>query len=63
LKTKEIRVNTIIIRLLKLNGEQIKKSSDFCYLGSMVAKDGGASTNVNVRTQKARGSFSKLRKV
>jgi len=31
-------------------------------LGSVVAEDGGASTDVNVRIQKARGSFSKLRK-
>ena len=29
----------------------------------MVAEDGGASTDLNVRIQKARGSFSKLRKV
>jgi hypothetical protein len=29
----------------------------------MVAEDGGASADVNVRIQKARGSFSKLRKV
>jgi hypothetical protein len=52
LKTEEIRVNTIINQVLRLNGEDIKRSSDFCYLGS-----------VNVRMQKARGSFSKLRKV
>jgi hypothetical protein len=31
------------------------------HLGSVVAEDGGASTDVNVRTQKARGSFYKLR--
>jgi hypothetical protein len=29
----------------------------------MVAEDGGASTDINVRIKKARGSFSKLRKV
>ena len=63
LKTEEIRVNTIINQVLRLNGEDIKRSSDFCYLGSVVAEDGGASTNVKVRIQKARGSFSKLRKV
>jgi hypothetical protein len=63
LKTEEITVNTIINRVLKSNGEEIKKSSDFCYLGSMVAEDGGASTDLNVRIQKARESFSKLRKV
>jgi hypothetical protein len=46
-----------------LNGEEIKKSPDFCYLGSVVAEDGGARSDVNVRIQKVRGSFSKLRKV
>ena len=63
LKTEEIRVNTIINQVLKLNGEDIKRSSDFCYLGSVVAEDGGATTDVHVRIQKARGPFSKLRKV
>ena len=63
LKTEEIRVNTTIKQGLRLNGEDIKRSSDFCYLGSLVAEDGEASTDVNVRIQKARGSFSKLRKV
>jgi hypothetical protein len=63
LKTEEIKVNTIINRVLKLNGEVIKKSSNFCYFGSVVAEDCGASTDVNVRIQKARASFSKLRKV
>ena len=63
LKTEEIRVNTIIIQVLKLNGEDIKRSSEFCFLGSVVAEDGGASADVNVRIQKATGSFSKLTKV
>jgi hypothetical protein len=63
LKTEEIRVNTIVNQELRLNGEDIKRSSDFCYLGSVEDEDGRASTDVNVRIQKARGSFSKLRKV
>jgi hypothetical protein len=63
LKTEEIRVNIIISRVFKLNGVEIKKSPDFCYLGNVVAEDGGARTDVNVRIQKAIGSFSKLRKV
>jgi len=63
LKTEKIRVNTIINQVLRLNGEDIKRSSDFCYLGSVMAEDGGVSTDVNVRIQKARGSFSILRKV
>ena len=63
LKTEEIRVNTIVNQGLRLNGEDIKRSSDFCYLGSIVAENGGTSKEVNSRIQKARGSFSKLRKV
>jgi hypothetical protein len=39
----------VLNRALKLNREDIKKSLDFCYLGSVVAEDGGASTDVNVR--------------
>ena len=63
LKTEEIRVNTVINQGLRLNGEDITRSSDFCYLGGVVAEDGRANTDVHVRIQKARGSFSKLRKV
>jgi hypothetical protein len=61
-KTEEIRVNTIVNQELTLNGEDIKRSSDFCYLGNDVAEDSRASTDVNVKIQKARGLFSKLRK-
>jgi hypothetical protein len=49
--------------VLRLNGRDIQRLSDICYLSSVVAEDGGASTDVNVRILKARGSFSKLRKV
>jgi hypothetical protein len=63
LKTEEICDNTTVNKELRLNGEDIKRSPDFCYLGSVVAEDGGAKTDVNVRIQKARGSFCKLRKV
>ena len=62
-KTEEIRVNTIVKQRLRLNGENIKRSSKFCYLGSIVAEDGGTSREVSTRIQKARGSFSKLRRV
>jgi len=38
-KTVKIRVNTIIKQRLRLNGKDIKGLSDFCYLGSIVAKN------------------------
>jgi hypothetical protein len=46
---REIRVDTIIKQRRRLNGEEIIRSSDFCYLGSIVAEDGGTSKEVNVR--------------
>ena len=63
LKTEEIRVNTTVSQGPRLNGEDIKRSSDFSCLGSTVAENGGTSKEVNWRIQKARGSFCKLRKV
>jgi hypothetical protein len=62
-KTEEIRVNTTVNQGLRLNGEDIEKSSDIRYFGSIVAENGGTSREVNARIQKARGSFSKLRRV
>jgi hypothetical protein len=62
-KTEEIRVNTTVNQGLGLNGEDIKRSLVFCYLGSIIAENGGTSREVNVRIQNARGSFSKLRRV
>jgi hypothetical protein len=44
-------------------GEDIKRSSDFCNLGRIVAEIGGTSREVNARIQKARVSFYKLRRV
>ena len=62
-KTEEIRVNTIVKQGLRLNGEDIKRSSDVCYLGSIVAENVGTSREVNAGIQKARGPFSKMRRV
>ena len=38
-KTEEIHVNTVVNQGLKLNGEDIKSSSYFCYLGSIVTEN------------------------
>jgi hypothetical protein len=62
-KREEIRVNTTVNQGLRLNGDDIKRSSDFRYLGSIVAENGGTGREVKARIQKAWGSFSKLRRV
>jgi hypothetical protein len=46
---------------LRLNSRDIKRSSDICYLGSVVSKDDGDKTDVNVKMQKARGLFSSMK--
>jgi hypothetical protein len=62
-KTEDIRVNTTVNQVLRLKSRDIQRLSDLCYLGSVVSEDGGARTDVSVKIQKTRGSFSKLRKV
>jgi hypothetical protein len=62
-KTEEISLNTTVNQDLRVYNRDIKRSSEFCCMGSVVSEDGGTRTDVNVRIQKARGSFSKLRKV
>jgi len=62
LKTEEIRVNTIVNQGLRLNGEDIRRSSDLCYLGSIVAEIGGTSKEVNWRIQKAKGIILQIEK-
>jgi hypothetical protein len=42
-KTEEICVNTIVKQMLRLNGEDIERLSDFCYLCSILAENGGTS--------------------
>jgi len=37
-KTEEISVNTIVKQRLRLNGEDSKRSSDFCYLGEYCSR-------------------------
>ena len=62
LKTEEIRVNTTVNQGLRLNGVDIKRSSDLCYLGSIVAEIGGTSKEVNWRIQKAKGIILQIEK-
>jgi hypothetical protein len=59
-KTEEIGENNILDRTINREAKRVK---DFCYLGSTVSANGGATLDVSRRIQKARGAFAKLRKV
>ena len=62
-KTEEIHVNITVKQRLRINREDIKRSSGFCYLGSIVAEDGGTSREVSARIQKARGIILQIKKM
>jgi hypothetical protein len=60
---EELSVNTKSQRLIMLANGAIRRVHDFTYLGSNVSGDGGTYKNVETRIQKARGAFTRLRKV
>jgi hypothetical protein len=41
----------------------IRRVHDFTYLGSNASEDGGTCKDVEIRIQKARGAFTRLRKI
>jgi hypothetical protein len=46
-----------------LANKAIRRVHDFTYLGSTVSEDGGTLKDVEFRIQKARGAFTRLRKI
>jgi hypothetical protein len=46
-----------------LANKAIRRVHDFTYLGSNVSEDGGTCKDVETRIQKARGAFTRLRKI
>jgi hypothetical protein len=62
-KTEELRMNTKSQRSIMLANKAIRRAHDFTYLGSNVSEDGGTCKDVETRIQKARGAFTRLRKI
>jgi hypothetical protein len=58
-----MRIKNEYNNTIMLENETIRKVADFIYLGSNVSEDGGAIKDVNIRIQKARAAFSRLRKI
>jgi hypothetical protein len=60
-KCKIMRINGKTTEGVEIEGEPVEELDEFCYLGSMVTKDGRAETDVNIRINNAKGAFALLR--
>lgn len=61
-KTKDMRINTNNHQNLMIDNTPIENTNRFCYLGSIVTKDGGANEDIGARIQKAKLAFASLNK-
>jgi hypothetical protein len=59
-KMKALRINTSKTDPFTFRGESIEDVDSFTYLGSVVARDGGAVQEVSQRIRKANGVFVQL---
>ena len=62
-KTKILKVNTADQPAITLGGEALQEVDSFCYLGSIINKEGGTDEDVKTRIGKARAAFLQLKKV
>jgi hypothetical protein len=62
-KTEEIQINTKLNKAITLENRDIKRVSNFTYLGSNVSENGSTAKDIDIRIQKARGAFSRLRRI
>ena len=62
-KTKAMRINARNQEKIITNGQDIEDVDQFVYLGAKVCKEGGCMKDLKNRLSKARGSFSKVKKI
>lgn len=62
-KTEVMALNCRVPPDIEINGNHLKCSSSFTYLGSTVTSEGGADKDIQSRIGKARGAFVKLHNI
>ena len=58
-----MRINNTVDDGIVLDGDYLEEIESFTYLGSVIAKDGGADKDIKVRIGKARSAFLTLKLV
>ena len=59
-KTKSMRIGTNNVNNFHILNTSIEEVAEFCYLGSIISKDGGATADVDNRIRKAATTFGML---
>ena len=62
-KTEVMMLNVSYKAPMKVNGEDLRTTEEFTYLGSTVRHDGGAGSDIRNRLSKARNAFKMLNNV
>ena len=62
-KTESLRIHAKNATNFKVNGEEIKDSTSFTYLGATVTTTGGAAEDMKIRIGKARKQYHRFRKL
>lgn len=62
-KTETMRVNSTNSTPFIINSQRIEDVNQFKYLGSVISTDGGALKDINVRLQKTKLAFAKLKNI
>ena len=63
IKTKVMRINAKSQENVTVDGQDISEVDEFTYLGAIICKEGGGMKDMKIRISKARGTFSRLRKI
>jgi hypothetical protein len=56
-KTEQIRINTKLKKAVTPENRDIKRASNFTYLGSNVSEDGGTAKDIDIRIQRQEELF------
>uniref|UniRef100_A0A034VWX2 LINE-1 reverse transcriptase-like protein n=1 Tax=Bactrocera dorsalis TaxID=27457 RepID=A0A034VWX2_BACDO len=62
-KTKFMRINTTETPNIQIAGTCLEEVDEFCYLGSIISKNGGSTADIRNRISKGRAAFGMLDKV
>lgn len=62
-KSKVLRVVSNSKEQVKLNGQPLHEVDSFCYLGSMIDRNGGTEADIKSRIGKAHAAFTSLNKI